>query len=99
MEFFEFNVVAWHTNDNQAYVMVQTSPVGGMRRPILVPMNIDEAHALSQCTISDFFKGEGGFSKRPATSVGSFLRLFCLRPFSLILFEVLNASPRRMDCG
>jgi len=30
VEFFEFNISAWQMNDRQAYVMVQTSPVGGM---------------------------------------------------------------------
>jgi|GEM_PF-1128019 len=40
MDFFEFEIRAWQTEDGRAAVLVHSSPAGEMRKPCLVPLHL-----------------------------------------------------------
>lgn len=59
MNFLDFQLRAWKASENEVQVLVHSSPVGSMRRPVTVPFNGDEFAAVSNLIRNEYLCGEG----------------------------------------
>jgi hypothetical protein len=60
MNFIDFQIRAWQDNLSHIRVLVHSSPVGGMRKPVTVPLDVNQIANFRQITDIAPFTGKPG---------------------------------------
>lgn len=94
MGFIDFQLRAWQIDGSRAQVMVHSSPVGGMRKPVVVPSDVDQLSALRQVASIAPFRGEPGTLKRIIEAGRQLSQILLPSPvFALLIRSLEHIEP------
>ena len=93
-QFADFQIRAWMSDENHAAVLVHSSPVGDMRTPLTVPVDL-ESLSSSRQTLDNLWLGDAG-SYQSSIEIGNELSSVLLPPQVLSL---LDRSLEQVDPG
>ncbi len=94
MQFTDFQIRAWMSDDCHAEVLVHSSPVGDMRRPLKVSVDMERLSSSRQ-TLDKLWLGDTGSYKR-SIEIGHELSKVLLPPQ---VFSLLDRSLEHVDLG
>lgn len=70
MDYLDFQIRAWRADDAHVQVIVHSSPVSDMYRPVAVPFDADELSAIQSLTADHWRVGGPGATRRQMIEVG-----------------------------
>jgi hypothetical protein len=93
-DYLEFQVRAWHADANHAQVLVHSSPVGGMREPVVVALDPKVLQGIRQFAAFSPCKGKPG-TLAGTVLVGQALSQILLPPavFTLLVRSLEHIEP------